>query len=58
MMDRLRGELPFDDDIRLAESRLHVPTLVLDMAGNIALHARVVTPGKAFDPEARRHLLM
>src|SRR5262249_55565106 len=58
MMDRLRGELPFDDDIRLPESRLHVPKLVLDMAGDIALDARVVTPGKAFDPQARRHLLM
>src|SRR5262249_2635614 len=58
MMDRLRGELPFDDDLRLPESHLHVPELVLDMAGDIALDARVLPPGKAFDPETRRHLLM
>ena len=58
MMDRLRGELPFDDDIRLAESCLHVPQLVLDMAGNIALDACVVPTGKPFDPEPRGHLLM
>src|SRR5215475_10464596 len=58
MMDRLRRELPFDDDIRLAESRLHVTQLVLDMTSNIAFDARVVPPCKAFDPEPRGHLLM
>src|SRR5262249_34357719 len=58
MMDRLCGDLPFDDDISLAESRLHVPQLVLDMAGNVALDTRVIPTGEPFNPEPCGHLLM
>ncbi len=57
-MHRLGIKLPLDDDGGFLEAFFHVPKLMLDVAGDVALLAGVLPPGKALHPESGRHIVM
>ena len=51
-------KLALDDDVRFGEPLLDVPHLVLDVAGDIALHASVITAGETLLPKIGGHVLV
>ena len=50
--------LPFDDDVGLGEPDFHVAQLVLEMAGDVAALAGVVTRPEPLDPETGSHVVV
>jgi hypothetical protein len=58
LMNGLGVELPFHNDLGFFKALHHIAQLVLNVAGDVALIASVVSPAEPLHPEPGRHILV